>query len=54
MWGLTGDAYLRHIAGQTHTQVVLRGCGSGIMETSEPLHILVTGGEHKSVDEAAK
>lgn len=48
------DAFLRHISGETNTQLVLRGRGSGMIETPEPLHILITGSQQKGIDEATR
>ena len=48
------DAYLKHIAGETGTQVVLKGRGSGMVETPEPVHIFVSGGDQKGNSEAVR
>ena len=49
-----GDAYLKHIASETGTQVVLKGHGSGMVETPEPVHIFVSGGDQKGNSEAVR
>ena len=49
-----GDAYLKHIASETGTQVVLKGRSSGMVETPEPVHIFVTGGDQKGNSEAVR
>jgi hypothetical protein len=52
------DQYLKHIMTETGTEVAVHGKGSGYLESfsgeeaQQPLHLLITGDNFKSLDDA--
>eukprot|EP00884_Botryococcus_braunii_P014304 jgi/Botrbrau1/22875/Bobra.0065s0033.1 len=49
-----GDSFLKHIGAETGATVILKGRGSGMQETNEALHVLITAPNVKASEEAQK